>query len=136
MVDMRSPFEGTVLASDASTRGGGVTYAHMSPEESRKMAQQHGGDGWYTSRSPDHRAKRLEMAPEKIAVVDSLTWRTAISTRWKFKCHINVLEAQAVLLALRWYADNVLMCTLPRPDQIWLAARLACPEDWLDLRQQ
>ena len=106
VVDMHSPFDGTILASDASKRGGGVTYACTTAGEAQIMAEQHGGNGWYTSLSPDYRSTKLEMPPDKIARVDALDWRTAISTRWNFDSHINVLEAQAVLLALRWYISS------------------------------
>ena len=105
--DLSTPFSGTVLASDASSRGGGVTYTSMTPDEARFMADEHAGAGWYTSLDPAHKPTgKPTMAPDKVSRVDQAKWKTAIATRWKHASHINVLEAQAVVLALRWYISS------------------------------
>ena len=107
VADMKTPFSNTILASDASGLGGGVTYAHTSSEDARTLAARHAAAGWYTCLNHDtEETPRLDMAPEALQLVQTASWRTAVSHRWRHSSHINILEANAVLLGLRWYSSK------------------------------
>jgi hypothetical protein len=84
--NLRRPFSGVCIATDASLRGCGVTYTQLTVEESVEMA---GGEDVVAAF-----ARRKE-------------WHTAISHRWAYRGRIDILEGEAVLLGLKWFLRNL-----------------------------
>ena len=115
-VDMKMAVNPTVIASDASTTGGGVSYLSTQDGSAVREALAvgiHETRGWYTRLVPDDSApvsKPLaESMPDSLRalVSDIGLWKTAIAVKWRRPSHINALEMSALCLALRWLSRSV-----------------------------
>lgn len=110
--ELRRPFAPVMYASDACLLVSGVTYATMvSPGKSGLVPFQetHVMKGWHTMalRTTGASSREDDMTcviPKSVSAnfekaVAERNWRVAISTAWKTRGHINILELESALLA-------------------------------------
>eukprot|EP01094_Clydonella_sp_ATCC50884_P005289 TRINITY_DN1421_c1_g2_i1.p1 TRINITY_DN1421_c1_g2~~TRINITY_DN1421_c1_g2_i1.p1 ORF type:complete len:568 (+),score=28.44 TRINITY_DN1421_c1_g2_i1:1455-3158(+) len=84
-LDLKAKWAPILVATDASMTGGGLVYAEAEPPVVRAASVWQGSD--FTS-------------PPFV----QLTWHIAVANPWNWRAHINVLELEEVVLALRWLA--------------------------------
>lgn len=113
--DIRMSDSSRVYATDASKTGGGVSYADLSPKELREFAlataEARVQKGWYSRLLDESTTFPLVDASDRATIsvsqgfaeaFQSFQFKTAISTPWSNRSsHINVLEMEAFLLAVR-----------------------------------
>lgn len=81
--DLTQDFLDVVLCTDASTKGGGVVYAHTLPSEVLPLVE-----------SDD--------VSFHVNWIKQQEWRVAIRHGWRQAAHVNILEGEAIVLGLRW----------------------------------
>lgn len=87
-----------IVASDASSRGGGVSY-----QQGRHGLVGSRATGFYSSGGLG--SGTTPVAEAALVACLQRPWLTAVSFRWRRPgSHINVLEGEAALLAVRWLA--------------------------------
>lgn len=117
--DLSLPLSKVIYDSDASPSGAGVVYADIDDRElwnfKSTISETRCRHGWSTllCQYSEERDSEFISSEEKSAsrqlkvsvvfekVIKRLNTKTAISTQWKFPNHINVLETEAFLLAVR-----------------------------------
>ena len=97
-VDLHDPIASTVVAFDASKRGGGVVYSPLGPDV-QELAALRTLEDWHTQ--PGQKA-----AEDLLGRLARQKWRLALATEWRQEAHINELEASTGVLALRWAARS------------------------------
>ncbi len=90
-VSLQRPLWHTVIATDASTMKGAVVFTAPPPEAVTNLLKQsmyHGG--------------MLPDSEPAVKFAESQRWQTAFSHDWRRGAHINLLEAEAIIMAIRW----------------------------------
>jgi hypothetical protein len=103
-VDLHDEVATSVIAFDASTRGGGVVYS-PSIKDVRPVAALRELDGWYTRATETAlQGPQAPASPPRFLLdLAHGPWKTAISVPWRKKeQHINELEMTTGVMALRW----------------------------------
>ena len=81
LANIKRPFGGICVASDASETGAGVVYSSLTIKE------------W----------EEIEKGESQTAeIVASKSWKTAIRHKWEYLDQIHILEGHAVVLGLKW----------------------------------
>ena len=117
--NLARPVATRIYATDASSLAAGVTYAECEDIDAfiQNVAETRVQKGWYTSLVSDSNPLDFEPVEGSDSIVDkssdglvstkfkcavtALKFRTAVSSRWKHKAHINSLELEAAVLGLR-----------------------------------
>lgn len=127
--DLRQPLASRVYFSDACGSGGGVQYADLSARDSwtlkENIKETRVRKGWlstlsaaepeedkqfeFADPSADLKARPLAVSRRFQRAIERLQSKTAISHRWLYDDHINVLEAEAALLAFRHMYSTTLL---------------------------
>jgi hypothetical protein len=100
--DLRAPVAPLVVASDASLSGGGVAYAAGAHSLSAARADGHYAEGGLGAERGESAAAPVCVPEATLVDVLAKPWRIAVATQWRTEAHISILEAEAVVLALRW----------------------------------
>jgi hypothetical protein len=113
---LSAPFCPRMLASDASSTGGGVVVTtltqrlgdvfwrlHFGKQHVAQPGEAQSSAVATPSAQPCLVAEpRWPAGQDQFAVLAEGPWRTLISTQWRFPEHINALELRALELAIRW----------------------------------
>ena len=111
--DLRLGVYPRVYASDASTNGGGVVYSDLSTQRLRNFLESiretHVRKGWWTrlSSSLEDLTSTFESTTaQKVSraftrAISRTNFKLAIATAWRRPGHINLLEMEAAILAVR-----------------------------------
>ena len=97
--DIRLPVPPTLWSTDASSKGGGIVRAEVTRNELIELlaaAQTRGGSPFLATGDI-----RFLKVPEVCVDASALAWQNVLAVVWSQAKHINILEAQAVLLLLR-----------------------------------
>ena len=79
-----------MIASDASEFGAGAVYTDF--------------NAWHSSLNSLYHNFHSTIQPDNTHSLPDRTWKIAIRNNWNFPNHINILEGEALFLALRWLA--------------------------------
>lgn len=116
--DLRRPLSKRVYASDASEAGGGVVYSDVNNARafSADVRETRSLKGWYsellavahTSAGKEEERSSQPLVSASFATrLQGTLFKTAVSTAWRFRnLHINMLEAEAAVLATRHMATS------------------------------
>lgn len=94
-----------VVAFDASTLGAGVCCASASPDDIAAEQDLFVRNGAAVTLDQVLDAGDMAQAPLELPL-GAARWSTIISRQWRWDDHINLLEVQAAILALRWVLSH------------------------------
>eukprot|EP00732_Lithocolla_globosa_P000549 Lithocolla_globosa_v1_NODE_182_length_5436_cov_23.147742.p1 type:complete len:485 gc:universal NODE_182_length_5436_cov_23.147742:1934-3388(+) len=103
-VDLTMPLADSILASDASSTGGGVSYRRMEGELSGLLDHRE-IRGWYTRLGMTGGPSR-ELPEKYTCALKTSKWKIGVSVRWRLPDHINCYEMNASVFGLRWMARS------------------------------
>lgn len=104
-LDITDQWAPVVVATDASSIGQGMVYANVPASLPAQVASVVNSAGFAADGTDDTSAiERRFGLPHSASslLVAGCRWKVAISRRWSFSEHINVLEARALSTALVW----------------------------------
>lgn len=98
-VDLRAPVADVVVATDASSTGGGMAYCRATPDLAGLV--EHGEvRGWHTHMGMEGPVRAVPLGMR--TVIQRGTWRIGFSHRWRWPDHINIHEMRAACLGVEW----------------------------------
>ena len=100
-IDLKTPISNIVVATDASSYGGGLAYAKLPPDLFETFFHSRISKGWYIN-IKNNVSPVVKASKKLYDFCDNTSWKYGISNKWKFSGHINILEAIALLNGLRW----------------------------------
>lgn len=104
---LSAPVSGRVYATDASTSGSGVTYLDdVTPIERSLLCESRVRKNWQTTLRTLSMGASEAVGPLQVSTAftdffERRPFTVAIAGKWKQKVHINALELEALLLAVR-----------------------------------
>jgi hypothetical protein len=106
--DLRKPYATTVVASDASSTGGGTVKTTVSTEQALALAAQ-ASKGWYTKLETDEVPAHLHPSDLVLDFVKTAQWEHARSVKWneaRREQHINILEMTQMVSSFFTVAEH------------------------------
>lgn len=104
MSSMKDSWFEKVVATDASSVGAGVVAKSVPVDLTREAAASSSVVGHHVQLGEDQQlATSLSSSMSKIL---DTPWKTIISSPWKYQDHINLLELESVVLAVRWILSH------------------------------
>jgi hypothetical protein len=92
-IKLNAPWSADLFATDASTAGQGVVRTQLRAGEGSFLHAYHGRD----PSTPSSKESLLPLGKK----LQRRPWHTIISSRWKYSAHINQLEFQALIAAIK-----------------------------------